>query len=206
MIPLFRKVKSQAEKDALIREAREGWNRLGEHSHLIAESEEHYLSRVSDAIAIEQEPFVPPRSLTAEELAKQNAELMLSEILGARVDDKYSSIPVFAEMQKAQERRDLEKLLGPGQRSKNALQAMIDSAVEEAVSTFRKSAVAPRRESEREPLVIRKGVSSTHRTNSGGRIEVNGNECTEYGANGAYLRCWIGAPSDRPHFESLALA
>ena len=139
---LIKRVKTQEEKDKLIAEAKKLWDSIpGEISHLVAASEDDYLQGVSNLIEVEKVPFIEPRPATAAELAKQNGELMFSQMFGDRADDKYSSIPAFAEMQKAQEQRDLEKLLGPGRRAESALESIVRSIVVKAIE----NPSAPRR-------------------------------------------------------------
>ncbi len=153
MNPFIRKVKSQEEKDALLAAARVEWDKLGEFNHLVASSEEVYLSKIADSIIVERTPFTSARELSADELAKQNGALMFSQIFGTRADDKYSSIPAFAEMQKAQERRDLEKLLGPARRAETWLETLVREAINKVQSV-------PRRASERTGIIPRAAAAS----------------------------------------------
>ncbi len=196
-----------AERDAEIKAARETWNRCDpELTHLLGKSEQDFLDSVAASCPLAPPEISATRPLTALEKAEQDAELnRLSLFGGAYAPKEYSTIPGIAQMEKAQERQDLEKLVAPGVRAKNSLDGMIASAIEKAArETLTKGGNIPRRESEREPLVVRTS-GATHFTKSGGRIEVDDDECTEYGADGGLLRSWTGTPSDRPQFESLAV-
>jgi hypothetical protein len=199
---LIRKVKSQAEKDELLKQAKREWDAIDPAiSRLVAESEDHYLAAIAATIEVENIPFTPARELTAEELARQDGALMFSQIYGDRADNNVPD--VFKKMVAEQEAVAFQKLIAPGQRAKNTFEAMVEEAIE---ALTKRSNI--RRESDREPLVIRKGSASTYFAKSGGRIEYdeNENESTEYGVDGRFLRCWVGSPSDRPNFESLSIA
>lgn len=203
MDPLIKRVKTEKEKVALIAEAKKQWDALDPAiSHLVAVSEEAFLAGAADRIEVEREPFVPARPPTAAETAELDGKLMFMQLYGDRADDRNhkTGCEGLDKVWEQHEAQELVKLFGPALRQKSEIQLAVDAAVADLLS---KGRTVPRRESEREPLVIRKGASSTHRINSGGRIEVDGNECTEYAADGRFLRCWIGSPSERPDFSSL---
>jgi hypothetical protein len=192
MIPLFKKVKTQAEKDALIREARATYDAVpNQHRHIFAASDEDYLSRVADHIEVEHPTFTPPRALTSAELAKQDGRLNCMRIFGDRADSDATGIPAIDQMVEKQKRDDLGKLLGPVPRPPSELDGIIEAALAKVLADGRR---VPRRESEREPLALAK------RTPGAGRIEYDRklNESTQYASDGGFLRSWIGSPSDGP--------
>ena len=131
---------------------------------MFAPSEEELIGTIRASMPVAASVVERPRPLTADEAARVNNEIdarvNVARIFGDRADSGATGISALDTFVAEKERGELEKLLGPGQRSKNALQAMIDSAVEEAVSTFRKSAVATRRETEREGIVPRMAAAS----------------------------------------------
>ena len=148
MDPFRKVVKTEEEKRALIAVAKKEWDALDPTiSHLVASSEEDYLSRIADGIEVEKEVFVPARELTATELAKQNGELMFSQMYGDRADDKYSSVPALAAMEKAQERGDFEKLVGRARPAETWLEELVRQAIT-------KVQTVPRRASDRSELGI----------------------------------------------------
>jgi hypothetical protein len=189
MIPLFKKVKTQAEKDALIRQARATYDAIpDEHKHIFAASDEDYLSCVADNIEVEMPVYSQPRELTASELTKQNGELINMHVFGDRCASGSTGIPAIDEMVEKRERQEFEKLVGPARRSETWLENLVREALNKAQSV-------PRRESEREPLALAKRASSgVERIEYDARI----GESTLYAASGALLGSWHGAPTDRP--------
>jgi hypothetical protein len=151
MDPFVKKVRTEAEKAALIAEAKKEWDRLDPSiSHLVAPSEDHYLARVSAGIDVEREAFVPARELTAAELAKQNGELMFMQMFGDRADSRETGIPALDNLVAERERADFQKLLGPSQRAESALEGLIRSIVVKAIE----NPSVPRRASDRTGLGI----------------------------------------------------
>jgi len=151
MDPFVKKVRTEAEKAALIAEAKKEWDRLDPAiSHLVAPSEDYYLARVSAGIDVEREAFAPARELTAAELAKQNGELMFMQIFGDRADSHETGIPALDTLVAERERADFQKLLGPGQRAESALEGLIRSIVVKAIE----NPSVPRRASDRTELGI----------------------------------------------------
>ena len=145
MIPLFRKVKSQAEKDELLRQARAEWDAIpGELKHLVASSDEDYIAKVADSIEVEPVKFVAPREASAAELAKQNGELLFEQMYGPRIDHG-TGIAALDELSKANQDAELRKLLGPADRGETWLEEMVRKAINKVQSV-------PRRESEREGI------------------------------------------------------
>jgi hypothetical protein len=187
MEPFRKVVKTEEEKRSLVAAAKKEWDSISPAvTHLIAASEEDYLSGIADAIQIESQAFVPPRELTSAELGKQNGELVVMQVFGDRASDPYEGLPTaLREMAKANDEAALAKLLGPSKHTESALDEMIRKAVESVVV---KGSRVPVRESERPGLALAKG-----------RIEFDQrlNESTQYSGDGAFLRCWHGAP-DKP--------
>ncbi len=150
--------------------------------------QEDFLSGTS-----ETEPeIVPARPLTLVEKVALDNELARTTLFGGIYRDReYSSVPGIAGMQKAEEKENLEKLLGRQPRVQSSLDAMIAEAIQEALT----KRYVPG-EHFREPLQIR----------TGGRVEYDAgcNESTEYSSSGAFLRSWAGGPNDRPAFENMA--
>ena len=134
MDPFIRKVKSQAEKDALMAEAKKVWDQLGSVSHLVCSDEESYLTNVSNSIEVERESFTPARALTAEELVAQDGGLMFSRIYGDRADSGKFGCAAIDDLMAKRERDDLEKLLGPGRRAESALEITVRELVHKAMS------------------------------------------------------------------------
>ena len=190
MIPLFRKVKTQEEKTALVRLARAIYDAVPiEHQHLFASSDADFLSNAAENIEIAAPAYVQPRDLTASELAAQDGRLNCMKIFGERADDPYQGLPsALTEMAKANDAAELAKLVAPARRA----ETFLEKTIREALA---KGAHVPRRESEREGLVL-----PLRKRSSGERIEFDAEvgECTLY-VDGAFKGCWKGAPSDRPH-------
>jgi hypothetical protein len=155
------KVKTQQEKDKLIAEAKARWDAIpGEHSHLIAESEDHYLAAVEASIEIERPEIHPARPLTSEELAKQNGQLMFSQIFGDRADSDATGCAALDDLSKANRDAAFQKLVGSGQRPESQLEKMIRAAIEKAMDRN-----VPRRESER-TAILPKMAAETEGDNS----------------------------------------
>ena len=158
-------------------------------THMLGNSEQDFL----DAAPSEGAPeVVPARPLTlVEKVALDDALARTTLFGGIYRDREYSSVPGIAGMQKAEEKENLEKLLGRQPRVQSSLDAMIAEAIQEALT----KRYVPG-EHFREPLQIR----------TGGRVEYDAgcNESTEYSSSGAFLRSWAGGPNDRPAFENMA--
>ena len=134
MDPFIKKVRTQAEKDALIAEARRAWDQAGEFTHLLGGDEESYLAKISDSIIVEGEPFIPARALTSAEKDQQNADLLLMQMRYNA--HPYENLPpVLRTVAEAQDAAGLAKLLGPALRERNTLAGMIESAIAKAVRT-----------------------------------------------------------------------
>ncbi len=141
MNPLLRRVKTQEEKDALLKQAKAEWDALDPAiSHLVAASEQDYLSKIADSIIVEREPFTPARELTAER-AHQDGELMFMRLYGDRADSSDTGIAALDALTKANKEESLRKLLGPGQRAESELEGLIRSMVLKAID----NPSAPRR-------------------------------------------------------------
>src|SRR5258708_3358301 len=135
MNPFTRKlVKSQAEKDRLIQEAAKEWDELGEHSYLVAASEEDYLTRVADGIEVESPAFVPARELTKAERDEIDGELLFSKIYDGRTSYVASEdVPAwYRPIHEQEQRASFEKLVAPAIRERKWLEAMVNEAFEKA--------------------------------------------------------------------------
>lgn len=135
MNPFEKKVRTQTEKDELLRQARAEWDRLGElqMQDMVARSEAEFLGKLSDSIIVEKEPFVAPRELTAAEKAAMDGRLMFSQIYGDRADSSDTGIPALDDLAKANQEEAFRKLLGPAQRAESALEGLIRSVVVKVV-------------------------------------------------------------------------
>jgi len=163
MDPFCKAVKTEEEKRALIEQARVEWDKLGPVSHLVASSEEDYLSKIADSIIVEKTTFTPARELTAAELAKQNGELMFMQIFGDRADSRETGIPALDALVAERERADFQKLLGPGQRAESSLEGLIRSIVVKAIE----NPSVPRRASDRTGLgIIPRAAAASEGDNS----------------------------------------
>ncbi len=139
---LMKRVKTQEEKDKLIAEAKKLWDSIpGEVSHLVASSEEDYLSKIADSIIVERETFTAPRELTPAELAKQDGEIMFMRMYDGRIDHG-TGIAALDALTKANKEESLRKLLAPGQRAESELEGLIRSMV---LKTIDNNPSAPRR-------------------------------------------------------------
>jgi hypothetical protein len=148
---LFRKVRTQEEKNALLKEAREEWEKVPpEFRHLVADSAEDYLEKVASCIEVEPQPFTPARPLTVAELAVFDGELMFSRIFGDRADSSATGISALDELAAEQEREAFEKLAGPARRSESLFQSLVRQALEKVLE----KRTIPMRESERPGLEI----------------------------------------------------
>lgn len=154
---LKKTVRTQAEKDALLAAARVEWDKLGELQPMVARSEEEYLSKISDSIIIEREPFTPARELTTTETAELNGRLMFSQLYGDRAESSATGVAAIDDLVAEQERAALEKLIGPARRAESALESMVRSIV---VKTIGNHSV-PRRESEREGIIPRLAAAAS---------------------------------------------
>lgn len=166
--------------------------------HMVAPSDVDFLAKIEGGTTVEEIRIDEPRPLTKSEQDEQTDELnRLSLFGGVYAAREYSNIPVIAQMQRAEERAGLEKLLGHQPRVQPPFDEMFSTAWNEAVAEFKK------RYDNRAPLAI---PSSASFTKSGGRIEYDEqlNESTEYASSGALLRSWVGGPNARPAFEAMA--
>ena len=142
MNPLMKTVRTQAEKDELLRLARAEWDAIpGEFKHLVASSDEEYIAKVADSIIVEKTPFTPARELTAAELAKQNGKLLFEQMYGPRIDHG-TGIAALDELSKANQDAELRKLLGPADRAETWLEEMVRKAINKAQSAPRRSVLS----------------------------------------------------------------
>ncbi len=155
MDPFRKVVKSQKEKDELLRLARAEWEAIpGELKHLVAANDEEYLGKLSDSIIVERAPFTPPRPLTSEELARQNGELMHLQLYGDRASDRYDGLPdALREVVKAQDDEALAKLTAPAKRGETLLEQLVREAINKVQS-------GPRRESGRTVLTLEERMAA----------------------------------------------
>ncbi len=132
MNPIFRKVKTQAEKDALIADARRAWDAADELVHLLGGDQENYLAQVTDSIEVESPAFVQHRELTAVEKAELDTEQGLLSCFGG----VYAPVEIpdwYRPIHEQEQRASFEKLVGPAIRERNSLEAMFKAAIEKAV-------------------------------------------------------------------------
>jgi hypothetical protein len=129
-------VKTQDEKDELLRQARAEWDKLGAHQHLIAESDEIYLRGVADMIEIEQ-PTCAPQPTTAMEKReienKLRTAVHLDRMYGGRMYDDGTAVSVLDKAWKEKQDRELAEFLAPARRAESALDKVIEAAIEKAV-------------------------------------------------------------------------
>ncbi len=132
MDPLTKRVKSEEEKNELIRLAKKDWDEAGEFAWLLGDNQENYLVRVADSIEVESPAFVQHRELTAVEKAELDTELNLLSCFGG----KYAPVEVpdwYRPIHEQEQRASLEKLVAPAIRERNSLEAMFKAAIEKAV-------------------------------------------------------------------------
>ncbi len=145
MNPFIRKVKTEAEKDALLLEAAKKWDDLDENSDLVSVSQEDFLAGIANSIIVEADP-IEPRALTPMQKADVDLELDLASLCGGTyVPRQYSNIEAFAGMEKAEERQNLQELLGPARRAESQLESLVRGIVQKTVG----NRSVPMRESER---------------------------------------------------------
>jgi hypothetical protein len=149
------RVKSLEEKNALLKAARDEWERIpGAHQHLVAASDEEYLGKISDNIVIESPALVRPRELSTAELDRQNGELVFAQIFGQRADDRDArtgNAAIDALWENTQQ-DEFAKLVGPARRQETLLESLVGKALD---SVLRKTGrTLPMRESERPGLEI----------------------------------------------------
>ena len=135
MNPLIKKVRTQGEKDELLRLARAEWDAIPDQfKHLVAASDEEFLGKLSESIIVESPAFVPPREATAAEKAELTGSLLHLELYGDRASHDITGVPAIDDAWKAKEDADLQKLLGPAKRQQSALDALINKAVEDVLA------------------------------------------------------------------------
>ncbi len=145
-----KRVKSQEEKNELLRLAKQEWDEAGEFAHLLGDDQENYLQKTADNIIVEAER-IEPRALTPMEKAALDDQQGRLEIFGGKYADKeYSAIPAIAELERAQEEAGLQKLLGPADRAESQLESLVRGIVQKTVGNL----TVPVRESDREGLAI----------------------------------------------------
>lgn len=151
MNPFFKKVRTQAEKDELLRQARIEYESIPpQFAHLVAASDEDYMAKVADTIEVEVPVYVQPRPLTAAEEAELNGRLVCEQM---RYNvDLYGNIPdgPLKDFARAQDEAELQKFLAPTRRAESFLESLVRQAFEKVAG----NQSVPRRESDREPLAI----------------------------------------------------
>lgn len=195
MLPIFfRKVKTQAEKDELLRQARATYEKVPiEHQHIFASSDTDFLCSAAENIEIEQPLYVRPGELTSEQLARQDGMLNCMKLFGERADSGAIGIPALDELWKSRQESELAKLLEPGKRVQSELDGIIEAALAKVLAKGR--AAIPPRESERPGI-----TPFAKRASTGARIEYDSksDESTEYGVSGALVGSWRGRPNAKP--------
>lgn len=134
MDPLFkRKVRTQAEKTELLRQAREDWNKLGAFQFLVAANDQEYLEKVSESIQVEEENFVAPAPLSGAAEADFSRRLaqdsIVDRVFANRRTDVNDLPPVLQKIADEQDSADLEELLAPARRQQRELDSMIEKAL-----------------------------------------------------------------------------
>ena len=193
MDPFRKVVKTEKEKNELLRQKRTEWDAIPpELKMLVAPSCEDYLETFAETIIVEQAPFVQPRAATIEEETALTARVMNQQIMGDRSGDRYDGLSgELRAAAKANDEAEFQKLIGaPAKRAESALDGMIRKALESVVVKGRR---VPPRESERPAMPLAKRAGS-------GRVEYDPkiDESTEYSADGAYVGFWKGSPAHRP--------
>jgi hypothetical protein len=118
----------------LLRQARAEWEASPpEHQHLIADSDEAYLSKVADSIVVEQERFVAPRELTKVEQDKMDGELVFLRLFGDRASSDKTGNAALDGLVEQQEREAFEKLVAPVRRSESFLESLAREAFEKVL-------------------------------------------------------------------------
>jgi hypothetical protein len=194
MNPIFRKVKNEEEKTALLRQARAIYDAVPfEHQHLFARSDEDFLSTVSENIEVIPSTYTPPRDLTASELDAQNARLNVLAVFGNRETDSTSwdMPPALKQFHADRDAAEFSKLVAPARRAETVL----ENAIREAMTKVLAKGAVGVNEHDRSRFAI---TPFTKRA-SGERIEFDARlgESTLY-VDGAYKGFWKGSPADRP--------
>jgi hypothetical protein len=162
MDPFVKKVKTYAERDELLKQAREDWNRLGAMSFLVATNEEEYLEKVASRIQVDEAGFVPPAPLSTSEQADFERRLTQSttfdRIFANRRTDAGELPPLLQKMADEEKAAELEQFLAPGRRANQAIDDMIQNAIERAVAktggrSLPSSGIFPKPVSERAGLL-----------------------------------------------------
>jgi|HubBroStandDraft_4_1064222.scaffolds.fasta_scaffold412312_1 hypothetical protein len=133
MNPFVRKVKTQAEKDELLRLAREEFDKAGAFSFLVAPTWEEYVAGIEASIEVEQPAFEAPASLSAVERADFERRLTQSTVMdlvfGDRIADNSTGCRAIDDAWAAHEKAELEKFLKPGRDQEASLNKIIEQAV-----------------------------------------------------------------------------
>lgn len=130
---LKKKVRTQAEKDVLLKEALAEWHKLGEFQFLVASSDREYVEKIADTIEVEEAAFVPSAPLSPERSEELSAEIategLLSRVFGNRAERE--EIPTwYQQIHAAEQRADMEKLLGPTRRGLESLDEMVRKSID----------------------------------------------------------------------------
>jgi hypothetical protein len=131
MNSFIKKVKTQSEKDELLRHARVEWQEAGQMSFLIAPTEEDFLSAVADGIEVEgsQSQFVPPEPLSPERSGEFGREIEVEAML-ERVFGPKEEIPGWYAKTHAEDQRQLrDEFLASARRAESAIDALVEKAI-----------------------------------------------------------------------------
>src|SRR5260370_27562061 len=161
---LFKKTYTVSERDAEIAAARRTWSECDPLLvHLLGKSEQDFLDGVAANHPLASPEISEPRALTLTEKAAVDTEQNLATIFGGvYVHKQYSSVGAIAALERAEERRDFEKVFGHQPHVATPFDEMLKAAIQEAVVELRK-----RHSEYREPLVIPTSSASSTLTNSG---------------------------------------
>ncbi|MGB7283312.1 MAG: hypothetical protein WBE13_13700 [Candidatus Acidiferrum sp.] len=124
-----RKVKTMAERDALLKQALDEWHKIGTFQFLVASSDQEYVEKVSACIEVEQPAIEAPRSLTSTEITKQQTDLVHLQIFGNRRTDGSNLPPVLQKVADEQEAAELAILLAPARHAEKSLDKLIEGAL-----------------------------------------------------------------------------
>jgi hypothetical protein len=135
--PFFRKVKSVEDKNELLKQVRVEYEQAGAASFMICPTWEEYVEKISATIEVEQPAFVPPTPLTAGETVDFERRLSqdntMMRVFGNRRTDASDLPTLLQKVADQQQAAELKDFLAPARRADNALNELIEKAVEKVI-------------------------------------------------------------------------
>jgi hypothetical protein len=146
MNPIAKRKVTAAERITILADARKTWD-SSSHSHLLARSDEEYLQAIDNGLEVVDSETIAQQPMNAVEKAEfergLHHSIVMERLFGDRVADRSTGCAALDESWKPHQETELQEFLKPPRDAQNALDKMIEKAVEKVVWNLESTSRVP---------------------------------------------------------------